>query len=213
MALIGLVGFIGSGKGSVGDLLDHVHNFTQDSFAAPLKDAVATIFGWNRQLLEGITKESRDWREKPAAFWSKAFDKPFTPRLALQLMGTEAGRNVFHQDIWVTSLLNRYSQRGGDTVITDVRFKNEFQAVQKADGIIVRVRRGEDPEWFHTAFCANKGNTAAIEEMKGLGIHQSEWDWIGLPVNHTIYNDGSLADLEDHVRHLVQNQNVFLTSL
>jgi hypothetical protein len=211
--LIGLVGFINSGKGTVGDFLACDHGFTQDSFAAPLKDAVAVIFGWDRQMIEGATHDSRLWREIPDDFWSEKFGKPFTPRLALQLMGTEAGRNVFHQDLWVVSLLNRSAQRTGSTVITDVRFKNEIAAVQKEGGIVVRVRRGAEPEWYHTALCANKGNTAAIQEMKQLGIHQSEWDWVGEPINHTLYNDGTLADLRDNVRHLVQNQNVFLTSL
>lgn len=211
--IIGLVGFIGSGKGSIGDILSLDHNFAQDSFAAPLKDAVANIFGWDRQMLEGVTKASREWREQPDEFWSEAFDKPFTPRLALQLMGTEAGRNVFHQDLWVASLLKRCAHRKDHTVITDVRFKNEVIATQKAGGIVVRIQRGPDPDWFHTAFCANKGNTAAIEEMKTLGIHQSEWDWVGCSINHTIYNDGTLAELRDHVRYMIENQNVFLTSL
>lgn len=211
--IVGLVGLIGAGKGTVGDFLRVDHGFTQDSFATPLKDAVSMIFGWDRGNLEGATPASRLWREIPDEFWSKAFGKPFTPRLALQLMGTEAGRNVFHQDLWVVSLLNRSAQRTGSTVITDVRFKNEVKAIQKAGGIIVRVRRGAEPDWFHTAFCANKGNTAAIEEMKTLGIHQSEWDWVGSSINHIIYNDGSLADLRDNVRYLIENQNVFLTSL
>lgn len=209
--IVGLVGFIGSGKGSVGDMLALDHGFIQDSFAAPLKDAVANIFGWDRQMLEGVTKTSREWREQPDEFWSDKFGKSFTPRLALQLMGTEAGRNVFHQDLWVASLLNRCNHRTAPTVITDVRFKNEITAIQK-EGIVVRVKRGAEPEWFHTALSANRGNTAAMKEMETLGVHQSEWDWVGCPINHTIYNDGTFADLRDHVRFLIENQNVFLTS-
>jgi len=211
--IIGLIGFIGSGKGTVGELLAADHGFVQDSFAAPLKDAVSNIFGWNRVLVEGTTPESRLWREAPDEFWSKAFGRPFTPRLALQLMGTEAGRNVFHQDLWVASLLNRCNQRVGSTVITDVRFKNEVATIQKAGGVVVRVRRGDEPVWFDDALFANQGSQDALQKMKQLGIHQSEWDWIGCPMNHTIYNDGTLADLRDNVRHLVENQDVFLTSL
>jgi hypothetical protein len=211
--IIGLVGFIGSGKGSVGDILSLDHNFVQDSFAAPLKDAVAIIFGWDRENVEGATPASRLWREIPDEFWSEKFGRPFTPRLALQLMGTEAGRNVFHQDLWVVSLLNRCSHRSASTVITDVRFKNEIAAIQKAGGVVVRVLRGPEPAWFNDALFANQGNQDALQKMKHLGIHQSEWDWVGEPINHTLYNDGTLADLRDNVRHLVQNQNVFLTSL
>jgi len=211
--IVGLVGFIGSGKGSVGDFLVQDHRFVKDSFAAPLKDAVSFIFGWDREMLEGSTAASRQWREKPDDFWSDKFGKEFTPRLALQLMGTEAGRNVFHPDLWVASLLNRCNHRTMPTVITDVRFKNEIAAVQKEGGIVVRVRRGAEPYWILTAEQANAGVQNSINVMKGLGIHQSEWDWIGCPMNHTIYNDGTLADLRDNVRFLIENQNVFLTSL
>lgn len=207
--IIGLVGFIASGKGAVGDILHTDFDYVQDSFAKPLKDAVANIFGWKRELLEGATPESRLWREIPDPFWSKKFGHDFTPRSALQLMGTEAGRNVFHKDVWVISLLHR--NQTGDVVITDVRFKNEIQAIHDAGGIVVRVRRGPDPMWYDHAAMANKGHEAHIEHMRVLGIHSSEWDWIGSHINHTIYNDGTLADLRDNVRHLAQYANLFLT--
>lgn len=208
--IIGLVGFIGCGKGTVGDFLRVDHNFVQDSFAAPLKDAVCSIFGWDRTMLEGSTKASRDWREQPDLFWSDKFGKPFSPRLALQLLGTEAGRNVFHQDLWVASLLNRSAHRTGSTVITDVRFKNEVAAVQKQGGIIVRVQRGPVPEWYDTAW---KVNTEGLSPTEMIGVHQSEWDWVGSPINHTIYNDGTLSDLRDAVRYLVTNQSIFIADM
>ncbi len=143
--LIGVVGFIGSGKGTVGDLLEQ-KGFVKDSFAKPLKDACAAMFGWPRDLLEGDTEASRQWREQPDEFWSEKMGKKFSPRLALQLLGTEAGRNVFHKDIWVNSLL----KRAGDSnvVITDVRFKNELKFIHKNNGIIVRVKRGPEPDWY-----------------------------------------------------------------
>jgi len=209
--IIGLIGLIGSGKGSVGDILVRDYGFTQDAFAAPLKDAAANIFGWDRELLEGDTPESRAWREVPDPYWSTQFGHDFTPRLALQLLGTEAGRKVFHEDIWVASLINRISKRSGSTVITDVRFKNEICAIQKIGGVVVRVQRGPDPDWFPAALCANRGDTAAVEEMKTLGIHQSEWDWVGCSMNYTIYNDGTLKDLQAEVKQLLEIEPELLT--
>jgi hypothetical protein len=203
--LIGIVGFIGSGKGTVGSILSEKYEFTQDSFAAPLKDAVAAIFGWDRTLLEGATQESRMWRELPDKFWSEKFGKPFSPRLALQLMGTEAGRYVFHKDVWVTSLLKR--SKGRDTVITDVRFKNEINLIKENNGIIVRVRRGEEPEWYNTAVLANRGYHHEMVELQKLNIHISEWDWIGSPIDYTISNDGSLDDLEKEIENLMLYYN------
>jgi hypothetical protein len=207
--LIGIVGFIGSGKGTVGDILES-KGFIKDSFAKPLKDAVSVMFGWPRNLLEGDTEVSRKWREEPDAYWSEQFQKQFTPRLALQLMGTEAGRNVFHKDIWVISLLNR--ARGKDVVVTDVRFKNEIDYIQKNGGIVVRVIRGEEPVWYNTALIQNSTDIEKhwlledeheLMEQKFPDIHSSEWDWIGCDFNYTIYNDGTLQDLGNKIEEML----------
>jgi hypothetical protein len=200
--ILGLCGFIGSGKGTVGDILRDHHGFIQDSFARPLKDAVATIFGWDRTLLEGATPESRAWREQPDSFWSAHFGKPFTPRLALQLMGTEAGRNVFHPEIRTSSLLYRNHNTGKNVVVTDVRFKNEIKAIQDAGGYIIRVERGPNPEWYTTALHANRpdlvgeyDSSICRREMEESEIHQSEWDWIGSTMDYTIDNNGNIDRL------------------
>ena len=199
--IIGLVGFIGSGKGTVGDIFES-HGYIKDSFAKPLKDACSMMFGWTRELIEGDTEVSRKWREEPDTFWSEKFDYSFTPRYALQLMGTEAGRNVFHQDIWVMSLLNR--AKGKDVVVTDVRFKNEIEYIQNNGGRIVRVKRGDEPEWYTLAKDAADGFSSAIMGMKDKGIHQSEWDWVGSEFNYTIYNNGTLDELGNEVEKVLQ---------
>jgi hypothetical protein len=193
--IIGIVGFIGSGKGTVGDILES-KGFSKDSFARPLKDAVSIIFGWPRELLEGDTEVSRKWRESADTFWSEKFDQNFTPRLALQLMGTEAGRNVFHKDLWVISLLNR--AKGKNVVVTDVRFQNEIEYIQKNNGLIIRVNRGNDPPWFKML-----ENLETFEErnrfMSHWGVHQSEWNWVGSKFDYEIDNNGTLQDLRNNV--------------
>jgi hypothetical protein len=93
--LIGLVGLIGSGKDTVAERLVSHHGFRRDSFARSLKDAVSSIFGWDRNLVEGNTKESRAWREQPDAFWSEKFGREVTPRWVLQYFGTEVCRGNF----------------------------------------------------------------------------------------------------------------------
>ena len=57
--LIGIVGLIGSGKDTVAERLVQKHGYIKDSFAKSLKDAVAAMFNWNREMLEGDTKSSR----------------------------------------------------------------------------------------------------------------------------------------------------------
>ena len=191
MILLGLVGFIGSGKGTAGDLLEKM-GFAKQSFAGPVKDAVAAMFAWDRALLEGDTKESRDWREQPDYFWSNIMGRSFTPREALQKMGTEVGREIFHPDVWVQTLKKRLT---GDTVITDVRFQNEMDFIRNNKGYIIHVKRGKLPDWYEVAARANGGNLQALEDMKEYGIHPSEWKWIGGKVDWTIENDSSIVAL------------------
>ena len=62
--IVGICGLIGSGKGTVADFLVNDKGFTKLSFADKLKDSVATLFDWPRELLEGDTEESRQWREQ-----------------------------------------------------------------------------------------------------------------------------------------------------
>jgi hypothetical protein len=198
--IIGLVGFIGSGKGTVGDILEQ-KGFVKDSFAKPLKDACSVMFGWPREMLEGDTEVSRKWREEPDVYWSEKFGKSFSPRLALQLMGTEAGRNVFHTDIWVISLLNR--ARGKNVVVTDVRFQNEIKYIQDNGGVIIRVKRGDEPEWYNGLLTMNTTDERQ-QLMSKFGIHPSEWDWVGSDFNHIIENDGTINDLGNKVNELLQ---------
>ena len=195
MSIIGLIGFISSGKGTVGDLLES-KGFYKDSFATPLKDACSVMFGWPRELLEGDTEVSRSWREQQDSFWTEKFGYSFSPRLALQLMGTEAGRDVFHKDIWVISLLNRSKNK--DVVVTDVRFKNEIEYIQNNGGIVVRIKRGEDPEWVDSLTKINTQDKR-IEYMEKFSIHQSEWDWVGCDFNYEIANNGTIEELGNRV--------------
>ena len=51
--IIGLTGFIGSGKTTVAKILATEHGYRTDSFASSLKDSLSVIFGWPRDMLEG----------------------------------------------------------------------------------------------------------------------------------------------------------------
>lgn len=207
--IIGLVGFIGSGKGTVSDILVK-QGCKTDSFAAPLKDTCAAIFGWPRELLEGDTVQSRDFRETPDLFWSKKTGiANFTPRLALQLMGTDVIRNNFHQDTWLSSLEYRLQcrEKGKScTVISDARFQNELALIKRIGGKIVWVQRGELPEWFDTAVAANNGNAVSkrIMETTYRDVHQSEWDWAGFECDYIIRNDGTMQDLNNAVQEMTK---------
>lgn len=210
--ILGIVGFAGSGKGTVGDILVNDHDFTKLSFADAVKDATSAIFGWPRHLLEGDTDESRKFRETKDDFWSARFGYNVTPRHMLQLMGTEAGREVFNQDLWIHTVERRirYKQEWefeDNFVIPDVRFPNEIEAIRKWGGVIIRVVRGDEPEWYDTAYAANSDFSHAPEcgkAMEKLGIHISEWAWIGQQFNYLISNNGTLSMLEADVNHMLR---------
>lgn len=211
--IIGLVGFAGSGKGTVGDILVDTYDFTKIAFADALKDATSAIFGWPRHLLEGDSDASREFREKKDEFWSDHFEYDVTPRKMLQLMGTEAGRNVFHTDLWTHTVERKIRYKHeyefeDNFVLTDVRYPNEFAAIRKWGGVVVRVVRGKEPDWFDMASAANSDTflhaPEAAEYMKKLGIHSSEWAWIGQKFNYLISNNGSIAMLEADVKHMIK---------
>ena len=195
--IVGCVGFIGSGKGTVGDILIK-KGFIKESFAGTLKDVASVMFNWPREMLEGDTEESRKWRELPDEYWSVKLGRSFSPRYALQYMGTEVGRDMFHTDFWLYTLEKRV-HNNKNYVITDVRFPNEMQWIKKQGGMIIEVRRGTSPHWYNIAAAANRGDVSAEEFMRKEGIHDSEWKWIGMGIDHLINNDSSLENLEEQI--------------
>lgn len=201
--LIGLLGRISSGKGTVADELVDKYGFRQDSYASTLKDITAVLFNWDRAMLSGDTPESRDAREEVDEWWSEKLGIPnFTPRLALQLIGTDVFRNNFHQDIWVLSVMARY--RGDENVvISDCRFPNEVQTIRQVGGRIIQVDRGFEPDWWEWAKVAATGDEDAIIAMKNLHqIHSSEWAWANEQPDELMHNDGTLEDLYGMVKLL-----------
>jgi hypothetical protein len=206
--ILGVTGFIGSGKDTIADYLCTEHGFKRLSFAESLKDAVSSIFGWERELLEGVTKSSRVWREERDEWWSNRLGMDITPRWILQFWGTEVCRNGFHQDIWVASLENRLRQAKDSIVITDCRFSNEIRAIKNAGGLTMRVSRGEQPPWYETAANLNKGPSKigwalAKDELIKYGVHASEYSSVGLPYDHYVDNNGTIDELYSKINDLV----------
>ena len=204
--IIGVCGFIGSGKDTVADYLVNFHEFRRESFAGTLKDAVAAVFGWNREMLEGKSKEARAWRERVDEWWADRLNMPtLTPRWVLQYWGTEVCRKTFHDDIWIASLENKLRQSGDNIVVSDVRFPNEIKAIKNLGGKIIWVKRGELPSWYDLAIAANQGSLPAIQGMKDQGIHASEWAWVGTKFDNEIINDQTIELLYKNIQSIVSN--------
>ena len=208
--IIGICGFIGSGKDTIADYLVNNHGFRRESFANTLKDAVSSVFGWDRELLEGRTKEARAWREQVDEWWSTKLNIPnLTPRWVLQQWGTEVCRRGFHDDIWIASLENKLRKTKDDIVISDCRFPNEIKSIKDAGGIVVRVVRGPEPEWYDDAVSANKGEkhlgwALGKSRLEQLKIHASETAWVGTAFDIVLDNNNTLDHLFNQVEKLVQ---------
>ena len=202
--IIGVCGLIGAGKDTIADYLVNVHEFRRDSFASTLKDAVSAVFGWDRDMLEGRTRSSREWREQPDEWWSARLGRTVTPRWVLQYWGTEVCRQGFHDDIWIASLENRLRTTLDDVVISDCRFPNEIEAIRRQGGLVIRVIRGDDPVWFHEA----RSHLRHGSPLPSGIPHASEWAWAGTDFDRYLDNNTSLDDLYAQINDLLRDLHV-----
>jgi hypothetical protein len=163
-------------------------------------------------MLEGRTKEAREWREQVDPWWAARLDMPtLTPRWVLQYWGTEVCRKAFHDDIWIASLENKLRNSRDHVVISDCRFPNEISSIKNVGGKIVWVQRGQLPDWYETAIDANQGSNVALNELKRLKIHASETAWVGTEFDLVLDNNGTIDDLYNQAKDLVIGDQIALT--
>lgn len=130
--LIGLAGKAGAGKDTVADYLWEKEGAIKIAFADALRAAACSIFG-----LGQCNFTDRELKEAEVEYWG------MTPRRMLQLLGTEATKPVFGDDIWLKRWFLSYSLvRDTDhVVVPDVRFDVEAEALRRLGGIIVHIVR------------------------------------------------------------------------
>lgn len=232
--LIGISGKIQSGKDTVGKIiqeLDSNRNWQIRKFADTLKDVTCLILGCTREQLEDREFKDKElgeewWYWKPIEedtgdlipYRKSTGTLPYnliklTPRLLLQLIGTECGRQIIHPNIWVNSLLSEYKLEGGydggervasdggyysvpsykgdypNWIITDVRFPNEADAIKERGGIIIRVNRKHgyntpDGKW---------------KEMP-INYHASETALDNYNFDYILENNKTVKELEEEVK-------------
>lgn len=214
--IVGFCGLKGSGKNTVSNIiLNELNNSDvcyEVAFADSVKEVCSSIFGWEFNKLLGDTEESRKWREIPDEFWSKKLGYEFTPRKALQTIGTDLFRDHFNENIWVDSLEARINELYGPENInknvnvffniTDVRFKNEIDFIRENNGIIIEIKR-EVPSWYDVAKRYNNNNAENIPEEL-LGVHPSEYSYIGVAnPDFVIDNSGSLKETKEKVKEII----------
>ena len=200
--IIGICGLIGAGKDTIAEHLVSKHGYERYSWATPLKDITSSLFGWDRSMLEGTTPNQREQREIKDEWWSAKLDKNWTPRYALQYMGTEVMRNALHQDIWVLAGMHRIADKT-NVVIPDTRFPNEIAAIREMGGVIWNVQRGSVPAWYAalTGFKADWPDCSQFDIEHFMKttfpeIHASEYSWHGTKFNAILHNNETINRLK-----------------
>jgi len=201
--IVGLMGFKGSGKDTVANILSE-YDYSILSYAETLKQCLCVIFGWEMEMINGHTPESRKWRDDVDHWWAEKLGIPnFTPRMAMTMIGTDLFRKHFDENIWVYSLVNKINSIKGNVVVTDIRFPNEYHYINSMpNSSIFRVRRFR-PEWENTGIKAAYGDQDAIQTLNAMNIHESEWAWLSCDYKCEIKNVGSFSDLAVNVEQTI----------
>lgn len=194
--IIGLCGAQGAGKDTVGGILESNHGFVKLAFASAIKDLLSALFSWPRNMLEGLTKESREWRETPNKYWSAKLAIPdFSPRRAMQIIGTDLFRNQLNKDIWINIIENkimmlRESDPNINIVITDCRFINEFDMIRNFPGTrIIKIVKDTHVELTPAHSSENDWTNVECEILQNNGSIES----LGLNLDTIIYSSLSAS--------------------
>ncbi|MGW3336180.1 deoxynucleotide monophosphate kinase family protein [Streptomyces sp. NPDC001009] len=178
MPLIGFAGTARSGKDTAAQaLLDA--GWTRRAFADNVR---AMLWKLNLPLEDHSYTEGFTTLRYEVKTYGWEYVKECYPevRVYLQRLGTEAGRGVLGENVWVDALF-RDAETWGPTVITDVRFPNEADAIRARGGLVVAIRR------------------PGVE----AGRHVSENALAGYLFDDVILNDGTRAQLRDRVMQLM----------
>lgn len=181
--LIGFVGRRRSGKDTAAQTLIQ-DGFIALKFADILKAMLRTFFdyvGEDPALVERFIEG--DLKETPLTFFGGK-----STRYAMQTLGTEWGRDLIWQNLWVAATLAR-AKTLENVVISDVRFPNEADAIHAVGGKLIRIFRGSQTV---------------------TDTHPSETLIDGIDADYEITNDGPLTELHDKIqltRALIESTN------
>lgn len=126
------------GKTTAARSLTKYWGFTQLSFAEPIYEMIAALLGMTVADVRLLPKDA------PLPGLANR-----TLRHALQTLGTEWGRNMMGERIWIDAAILRIQNallRSQRVVVDDCRFRNEYDAIRSIGARVVRLRRASLPE-------------------------------------------------------------------
>lgn len=125
--IIGLGGLLRSGKDTVADYLVEKHGYTKLGMSDPLLEMALVL----DPIIPTSNGTLRLSEVVELAGYVTAKQYPEVRRF-LQKLGTEVGREMIDQDLWVSQAskgIARVLNEGGRVVLTGVRFPNELELV------------------------------------------------------------------------------------
>jgi hypothetical protein len=172
ISAIGLSGWARSGKDTVANYVIEKYGFTKASFAQPIREA---LFRLNPKISVGGFNQASLATAVRSFGWEELKDLSVDVRPLMQRLGTEVGREMFGDDFWVDTALDRIPD-GSKVVFSDVRYSNEANAVRDLGGKIYRIeRKGVGPANEHASetalndydFDDRIDNSGTVEELYG----------------------------------------------
>jgi len=133
---IGLAGYAQAGKDTVAKTLIENFGYKKVAFADPIRKALLAlnprieVSGMPMSLSSGVKSFG----------WDFLKTENTGVRELLQKFGTEVGRDLIDENIWVTLTIDSIPD-GSHVVFSDVRYPNEANAIKAAGGSIWRVNR------------------------------------------------------------------------
>lgn len=175
--LIGITGKARSGKDSLAEIVARNHSVYVTSFAEPMRLLLCDILSVDLDQLDAIKSEPHP------ILGGK------TPRVALQHLGTEYGRQMIDANLWVNVVSHKIDQAMAShhydfVMITDVRFDNEAELIKEKNGQILQVIRPD----------------MTIKES----AHSSEQGIASDLIDQTLMNDGSWEDYIELVERTLE---------
>lgn len=222
--IIGISGKIGSGKDTVGEIIQKLcltnkaPNFEIKKFAGKLKAVGSLLTGIPIEMFEDQEFKKTDLPSEWVYIENGYAARNMTVRDFLQKLGTEAMRDNLHTNVWVNALFSDYKaiERIPEKrmsimpnwIITDMRFPNEMEAVVNRNGITIRVNRTPFRTTETELGKLSVVNQPEVDKLLGIQEHPSEAALDDAEFDYTINNSGTLEDLVKIVRTILVLENI-----
>jgi hypothetical protein len=185
-SIIGLNGVARAGKDTVAEILHSLYGYEVLSFSTALNNALIALNPIVDVTLHplpdsGISAKPVYYKDLEASVGYEQAKENSEVRRLLQTFGTEVGRKMFGEDVWVEALF-RQVKPGTFIAISNVRFPNEYNAVKERGGAVWRVER--------------PGYTPANGHISDTALDGYDFDQV-------IQNDSSVPALADKVIDLL----------